>query len=187
MDKIYTIYKVTNQVNGKSYIGYSSDWKSRKRMHKHNANTKKQNYIFHNAIRKYGFESFSWEILYQSKDKNHTLEEMEDLFINEYNTASPNGYNMKGGGVGGNLSSDSRRKISESRTGMKFTKEHLKNLSISHTGKKHSEEQKIKISQSLKGKIKNLKLVKCTHCGLEGKGSNMTRYHFDKCKNNTNK
>jgi len=29
---------------------------------------------------------------------------------------------------------------------------------------------------------RQLKVVKCPHCGKEGKGGNMTRYHFDNCK-----
>jgi group I intron endonuclease len=41
---------------------------------------------------------------------------------------------------------------------------------------------KKKMSESLIGKSHNLKTVTCPHCGKEGKGPNMTRYHFDKCK-----
>ena len=33
-----------------------------------------------------------------------------------------------------------------------------------------------------RGKKFNMKMVQCPHCGLEGKGGNMTRYHFDNCK-----
>jgi group I intron endonuclease len=179
---IYSIYKATNTINGKSYIGYSSDWKSRKRLHKHIADKNAKNYPFYNAIRKYGFDNFSWEVLYQSKNKMHTLEEMETFFINEYKTLSPYGYNMKTGGEGGNLSMESRKKLSNSRIGIKFSDEHIKNLKLSHLNKKHTEEQKQKISQSLKGKVKILKLVVCPHCNLEGRGSNMTRYHFNNCK-----
>jgi len=32
-------------------------------------------------------------------------------------------------------------------------------------------------------KPRSLKLVKCPHCGVEGSGGNMTRYHFSNCKN----
>jgi len=179
---IYTIYKSTNKINGKSYIGYSSDWKSRRRLHKHNADNNKKSYPFYNAIRKYGFNNFNWEVLYQSKDKLHTLEEMESFFICEYNTLTPNGYNMKTGGEGGNLSLESRKKISVGRIGIKFSEEHINNLRLSHLNKKHTEEQKQKISQTLKGKVKILKVVTCPHCCLVGKGSNMTRYHFNNCK-----
>lgn len=179
---IYTIYKATNRITGKSYIGYSSNWKSRKRLHKHHANLGDKNYLFYNSIRKHGFDSFNWEIIYQSKDKLHTLEKMENYFIEQFNTLSPNGYNMKTGGGGGNLSEESRNKISKSRKGIKFSEEHINNLRISHQGKKHTEDQKRKISETLKGKEKVLKLVICPHCKKEGKGSNMTRYHFNNCK-----
>jgi len=151
---IYTIYKATNIITGKSYIGYSSNWLSRKRQHKHIANTNKKNYLFYNSLNKHGFESFVWDILYQSKDKEHTLFVMEDLFIKEYNTLSPNGYNSKNGGGGGNLSEESREKISNSRIGIKFSEEHRKNLSTSHVGISLGEEHKKNISKSLIGKNK---------------------------------
>lgn len=41
---------------------------------------------------------------------------------------------------------------------------------------------KKKLSQTIKGKKKFLKEKICPHCGKKGKGGNMTRYHFDKCK-----
>lgn len=41
---------------------------------------------------------------------------------------------------------------------------------------------KEKLSLSGKGKIHIFKSVQCPHCNLEGKGPNMTRYHFDNCK-----
>ncbi len=38
------------------------------------------------------------------------------------------------------------------------------------------------MSKNRKGKPHNLIEKICPHCGLKGRGSNMTRYHFDKCK-----
>jgi group I intron endonuclease len=185
MNKIYTIYKVTNTLNGKIYIGFTSNFSSRKRLHKHTALNGK-NHIFHNSIRKHGWDNFDWAILYQSKYKEHTLVVMEQYFITEYNSMTPNGYNMKLGGTGGNLSEDAKLKISEKRKGMVFSDNHIENLRKSHLGKSLSQEQKDKIGKSVSDKIKmngrNYKLVKCIHCGLEGKGSNMTRYHFNNCK-----
>jgi len=48
--------------------------------------------------------------------------------------------------------------------------------------KKLTDEHKRKIKESLKNKHRNLKLIKCPYCGLNGRGGNMTRYHFEKCK-----
>ena len=45
-----------------------------------------------------------------------------------------------------------------------------------------SDETKQKMFDAAKGRI--YKLVTCPHCGLVGKGGNMTRYHFDNCKAN---
>lgn len=62
-------------------------------------------------------------------------------------------------------------------------------------GKTHSDEAKQKIGlknsqtiwsieskQKLKDKWKIKPIAICPHCGLTGKGPNMTRYHFDNCK-----
>jgi len=64
------------------------------------------------------------------------------------------------------------------------------NRAKQNTGKKYEEifgEDKAKVlrkklSESQTGKKHNLKKVVCPHCLLEGKGPNMTRYHFEKCK-----
>jgi group I intron endonuclease len=77
--KIYTIYKSTNKNNQKSYIGFDSNWPKRKNKHKQLFS--KKNTKFYSAIKKYGWDSFEWTILYQSKDKNHTLNEMENFFM----------------------------------------------------------------------------------------------------------
>ena len=94
---IYTIYKATNQVNKKVYIGFTSSWPNRIRSHK--IHYKKRKTKFYSAIKKYGWENFTWCILYQSSNKEHCLNEMEQHFINEYNSIE-SGYNMNKGGAG---------------------------------------------------------------------------------------
>lgn len=109
---IYSIYKATNTINGKSYIGFDSSWPTRCSDHKRNSI--KKNSRFYAAIRKYGWEAFIWTVLYQSTDKQHTLLEMEEFFIREYNTHVDHskGYNMSYGGDGGNRSIETRKKMS---------------------------------------------------------------------------
>ena len=61
------------------------------------------------------------------------------------------------------------------------SKEHKKKIAEAHTGKvrgEFSEEWK----QALKDAQARQPIRTCPHCGVTGKGANMTRYHFDKCK-----
>lgn len=100
---MYTIYKITNIIDGKAYIGFDSNWPSRKSVHICEAITRKnKKYPLYHAMRKYGIENFKWEIIYQSEDKHHTLNVMENKYIIEHNTYIRNGhgYNMTLGGEG---------------------------------------------------------------------------------------
>ena len=124
---IYTIYKSVNTKTGKVYIGFDSKWPNRKIVHK--SASKKGTTKFYNAIRKYGWDTFEWEILYQSKDREHTLNIMESFFIKEYDSFD-NGYNLTLGGdgcFGMVLSSEAKKNISEKNKIPKpQTKEHIR-------------------------------------------------------------
>jgi group I intron endonuclease len=93
------IYKSTNIINKKSYIGQTiSTLNRRKTQHKRIAMTG-SDYLFHRALRKYGFENFSWEIL-ETCEKS-ILNEREEYYIKEFKTYAPenqSGYNMTRGG-----------------------------------------------------------------------------------------
>jgi group I intron endonuclease len=159
-----SIYKCTNTITNESYIGYDSNWPSRKTKHLYdytNPNSKNYNCHFYRAIRKYGVNNFLWEVIYQSWDKTYCLNEMETKFIKEYNTFL-NGYNMTKGGegtlgkkswLGRKHSDETKIKISESAKGKIRSEEHSKKISEAKKGKKigpFSEEHKRKISESLK-------------------------------------
>ena len=56
------IYKVTNTVNGKSYIGQTvQPMNVRKGGHLYSAFQQNSNFYFHKALRKYGKENFEWK------------------------------------------------------------------------------------------------------------------------------
>ena len=95
---IYSIYKVTNKVNGKTYIGFDSNWPNRKYQHK-SRSKKNKTYRLYQAIKKYGWDNFEWEVIYQSQDALHTLKIMEPYFITEHGSFA-SGYNMTEGGDG---------------------------------------------------------------------------------------
>ncbi len=89
-----TIYKVTNIINNKFYIGKTIQrfWK-RKSQHKSSALGNKLQTHFHRAIRKYGFESFKWEILFEGECSSNKLNDLEIFYIGYYDTFK-NGYNI---------------------------------------------------------------------------------------------
>lgn len=103
--KIYTIYTITNLVNQKKYIGYTSQT-IRQRFKDHCDTAKReQKYKIHRAIAKYGVDMFSVSEIYQSYDKAH-IASIEDYFIKEFNTQNDDyGYNIANGGQGGNIKS----------------------------------------------------------------------------------
>lgn len=80
---------------------------------------------------------------------------------------------------GKQLSIEHKTKISESLKGREKSEETRAKLSSSQKGKSLTEEHKaaIRIAKS------NMPIRVCPHCGVEGKGGNMTRYHFENCKN----
>lgn len=147
---IYSIYKCVNKLNGKVYIGFDSKWPNRQQEHKYNINFRNQK--FYRAIRKYGWNNFQWDIIYQSFDGEHTLKVMENHFITEYDSYN-NGYNETLGGEGtlGNiLSEETKNKISNSMKGKPKSIEHIQKMSETRKGKIQSEESRKKRSESMK-------------------------------------
>lgn len=95
------IYKITNLVNGKSYIGQSVNIHKRFIAHKSaafNPNNKNYNLHLYRAIRKYGVENFSFEVLEECKVSE--LNEKEKYYILLYKTNTKDGYNNDSGGTG---------------------------------------------------------------------------------------
>lgn len=94
------IYKVTNLINNKIYIGQTKrDAKIRWGEHlssSFNKNSISYNVIFHKAIRKYGKENFKLEII--EKCDNKILLDREKYWIKYFNSYE-NGYNSTPGGA----------------------------------------------------------------------------------------
>lgn len=93
------IYKATLP-NNKSYIGCTTlKLSDRIKGHKSNAKNTSTNMLFHKAIRKYGFNSVKWEVLFETNDAK-ILYKKEQEFIQTFNSLTPNGYNLTLGGEG---------------------------------------------------------------------------------------
>ena len=100
-EKICGIYKITNKINGKVYIGQSQDIYKRWYDHKKECRKKRKDIVLYCAFTKYGIENFSFEIIEEC-----ALEELDDkekFYIKKYNSyidwENTNGYNMTIGGA----------------------------------------------------------------------------------------
>jgi group I intron endonuclease len=119
------VYKITNSINKKVYIGQTvRPIKERWREH-----IIEKRSVIGNAIKKYGKEKFTIEEI--SGANNITeLNYQEWLLIHKNNTLTPNGYNLKEGGKNGFFSKETKEKMSKARKGVTFSEEHKKKLSI---------------------------------------------------------
>lgn len=145
------IYEFVNKITGKVYVGQAKDFKSRLRCHKYHTKSNKKNSPLYAALRKYGWDNFIINIIEECDVE--ILNEREEYWIKEKNCLYPYGYNIMKGGNQYEMSDETKKKISESRKGMKFSDKHIENLKKSHIGNKLSEETKKKISEINKGKI----------------------------------
>ena len=107
------IYKWTNTINGKAYIGKCyGDVKRRKKQHiTGNGGSR----LLKRSIDKYGLNTFTFEIIHDG-----ILDIFLDLYeveaIKNHNTIAPHGYNLTTGGEGGKYSEESKIKMAQSHT-----------------------------------------------------------------------
>ena len=152
--KLTGCYVATNTINGDQYVGKALDyhvrWTEHKRNYKMNDNCK----AFYPALRKHGWDAFEWTFYHCWADM---LNEFEISLIAACDSFH-NGYNCTEGGDGGRCCEESRKKMSESHKGKKFSNETKKKMSEAKKGNKHalgckhSEEAKKKIGEGNKGK-----------------------------------
>lgn len=106
------IYKITNIINNKSYIGKSSDIEKRWKYHLENFNCAREyNKTLYKALRKYGESKFTFEVIEELSpmDYDNYSNQREQYWIKYYDTFR-NGYNETSGEDGG-YSESAKRKI----------------------------------------------------------------------------
>jgi len=125
----YCVYKHTNKANGKSYIGRTHlNPLHRWRVDGSGYDTSNE---FGKAIKEFGWDNFSHEILVYGIKGKKQADELEIAFIKQFNTIAPNGYNTEDGGINGSVN---RKPYKEKRP---------------KSGWHHSEETKQKIKEGI--------------------------------------
>lgn len=92
------IYKITNLITGKCYIGQAKDLDKRIKGHKRNVGKVKS--PLYSAIQKHGWDNFEVTILHTT-DRYEELDDLEVRYIVECGSLHPHGYNLTQGGTGG--------------------------------------------------------------------------------------
>lgn len=153
----YTVYMHTNRINGKKYIGITSQKYVTGRWH--NGEGYKQQRRFYSAIKHYGWDGFVHEVLFSDLSKDEA-EQKEVELIAKYRANDPeHGYNIENGGHTNKYTEEQRKQMSLSHIGHITTQETREKMSKSHkglstkwlTGRKLSKETRKKMSEKRRG------------------------------------
>lgn len=155
----WCVYMHENRVNGKKYIGITSQKPTRRWQ---NGRHYSGNAYFYAAIKKYGWDGFRHEILFTELTQAEA-EQMEVELIAKYQTQNPEkGYNMAAGGsanAGWHHTEAAREKIGARTRGSQLSDEHRKRIGDAQRGEKNhaygkhlSPEHKAKMSAALTGR-----------------------------------
>ena len=142
------IYKTTNLINNKIYIGKHISEKVSKTY-------KGSGKILKQAFKKYGKENFLCEVIAIASTEDE-LNTLEAYWIEQYNSRDPKiGYNIVAGGLGTSgyrHTEETKQKMSKAKTGRKLTEEWKRHVSEAQRGKFVSEETREKLRQANLGR-----------------------------------
>jgi len=185
------IYKATCVINGKCYIGQTiQEFNDRHRDHSQNAfGEKYPNNYFHNAIRKHGWDNFTWEVLKECDDLL-MLNLMETFMIMVHKShMSENGYNMTWGGDGSygrKQTNETKEKIRLANTGNvrpEGTTEKMLTTKLKNGTLKHTKESRKAIGDANRGKVRTKEACeKYRQINLNRKHSEETKKKWSECQ-----
>ena len=153
---MYTVYQHKNKINGKVYIGITSQ-KLEQRWGSQGCNYKSSPH-FYSAIQKYGWDNFEHNILFTDLTKEQACLKEQEL-IKEYNSMNREfGYNSTSGGDIFTMNEETKQKISQAMIrnqnglGHPCSEEKKEKISNAQKGRKFTEEHKQKLSEAAKNR-----------------------------------
>ena len=153
---MYTVYQHKNKINGKVYIGITSQ-KPEQRWGSQGCNYKSSPH-FYSAIQKYGWDNFEHNILFTDLTKEQACLKEQEL-IKEYNSMNREfGYNSTSGGDIFTMNEETKQKISQAMMGNQnnlghpCSEEKKKKISNAQKGREFTEEHKQKLSEAAKNR-----------------------------------
>ena len=153
---MYTVYQHKNKINGKIYIGITSQ-KPEDRWGSQGCNYKSSPH-FYSAIQKYGWNNFEHNILFTGLTKEQACLKEQEL-IKEYDLMNREfGYNSTSGGDIFVMNEETKHKISQAMMGNQnalghpCSEEKKKKIRDAQKGRKFTEEHKQKLSEAAKNR-----------------------------------
>ena len=147
------IYLITNTINNKQYVGQTKRADVEERWRQHRSNKTVGPYL-KSAYEKYGYDNFKYQIICICFDED--CDKYEEEYIKKFNTLSPSGYNLKGGGHFSKHHPDTMIKMKESLKKVwteekrKEMSERLKGENAPRYGMKIKDETREKLIESHK-------------------------------------
>lgn len=164
--RIWSLYKITNKINNKNYIGQAQDYQHRWADHKRAVLLNKPTQIIHHALIKYGLDNFEFEVIASCKTQEDA-NETETQLVAQYNSfvGDGYGYNATYGGMNApkteawhqamqawraSLTPEEKAAIAKKQSaGLVAAYEREGNWNL---GAKRTEEQKARITEALKNR-----------------------------------
>ncbi len=149
------IYEIKNQLDGKIYVGQTKYPKTRWNRHLRDSQKLTEKSHLYLAIRKYGQENFTFNVVLECLEKEELYSKEIELISLYKSNNSDFGYNMSTGGEFGGrgikLSEERKKRLSNHWKGREISEETKAKISKANTGKVATEETKKKLSDSHKG------------------------------------
>lgn len=177
------IYKITNLVNGKMYVGQTIHTLE-KRKSEHIRDSQRYDLLLYRAMNKYGFENFKFEIIKDNIQTQEDLNYWEKYYIKKFKTFEDRniGYNMTEGGEISPMKSELVKIIHQEKVCSKENREKIsKTMKRLRQEKGFSKETRAKLSMSAKTSPKAIAHRK----EMSGDTRSISVYCIDKQDNNT--